>query len=237
MASTVVKERFRRTQFPGEREAKMRKLIALLLTTLLTAAAACNGGVGNRSSGTPNPPFKGEPPQEPYVYKGPTGVYGGQLVLALPDEVGTFNIIRATDQASADVTWVHIFRCLVDYRNGGDPPDYDAGLCTKWENSPDAKQWTFYLRKGVRWSDGEPFTADDVLFTYDVVLDEAVDTPIRSFFVEGRENGKEIYAGLEKLDDYTVRSICTRPTPLSICSTCFIPKVKWRRRGGGKFKT
>ena len=208
----------------------MRKLIAFLLTTLLAAAAACNGPDGRRSSGTPNPPFKGDPPQEPYIYKGPTGVYGGQLVLALPDEVGTFNIVRATDTASSDVTWVHMFRCLVDYRNGDEIPDYDAGLCTKWEASPDAKQWTFYLRKGVRWSDGEPFTADDVVFTYDVVLDGTVDTPIRSFFVEGREGEKEIYAGLEKLDDYTVRFNLHRPNGEfldAMFNLFLIPKHKW----------
>ncbi len=219
----------------------MRKLIAFLLTALLAAAAACNGkgGDGYRSSGTPNPQFKGDVPQPPYVYKGPTGVYGGQLVLALPDEIGTFNIIRATDQASADVTWVHIFRCLVDYRNGDDPPDYDAGLCTRWEASPDAKQWTFYLRKGVRWSDGEPFTADDVLFTYSVVLDGDVDTPIRSFFSEGREGGKEIYPDLEKLDDYTVRFNLHKPNGEfldAMFNLFLIPSHKWEAAWkAGKF--
>ena len=38
-------------------------------------------------------------------------------------------------------------------------------LATKWEASPDGKTYTFTLREGVKWSDGQPFTADDVVFT------------------------------------------------------------------------
>jgi peptide/nickel transport system substrate-binding protein len=39
------------------------------------------------------------------------------------------------------------------------------GLAESWTNSPDGKTWTFKLRKNLRWSDGEPLTADDVMFT------------------------------------------------------------------------
>ena len=45
------------------------------------------------------------------------------------------------------------------------------GLATEWEASEDAMSWTFTLREGVTWSDGEPFDAEDVAFTFnDVVL-------------------------------------------------------------------
>ena len=40
-------------------------------------------------------------------------------------------------------------------------------LADSWSSSYDAKTWTFYLHRGVKWSDGEPFTADDVKFTFD----------------------------------------------------------------------
>ncbi|HTX69930.1 MAG TPA: ABC transporter substrate-binding protein [Thermoleophilia bacterium] len=40
-------------------------------------------------------------------------------------------------------------------------------LATSWEVSSDGLVWTFHLRKGVTWQDGQPFTADDVVFTYD----------------------------------------------------------------------
>ncbi len=41
----------------------------------------------------------------------------------------------------------------------------EPGLADWWTNSPDGKTWTFHLRKNLRWSDGEPLTADDVVFT------------------------------------------------------------------------
>src|SRR5437016_13897414 len=40
-----------------------------------------------------------------------------------------------------------------------------GGLATKWENSADHKRWTFYLRKGVTFHNGDPLTADDVKFS------------------------------------------------------------------------
>jgi peptide/nickel transport system substrate-binding protein len=209
----------------------MRKFIATLVVALLVAVAACNGARERKQTGEPNPPFEGDPPQERYIYNGETGSYGGQMVLPLPDDPKTFNIVRATDTASADVLWVHLFRCLVDYRNGDDKPDFDNGLCTKWEVSPEARQWTFHLRKGVRWSDGQPFTADDVIFTYNVLLDPNVDNPSRSFFSEGRgEDGKEFYPSIEKIDDTTVRWNLNKPNGSfrdSIFNLFLIPKHKW----------
>jgi peptide/nickel transport system substrate-binding protein len=47
-----------------------------------------------------------------------------------------------------------------------------ADLAESWEVSPDGKTFTFHLRSGVKWQDGEDFTADDVLFTYDIVRDD-----------------------------------------------------------------
>ena len=52
------------------------------------------------------------------------------------------------------------------------------GLATKWTTSADGLTWTFTVRNGVKWSDGEPLTAADVAYTYNRILDgdrEAVD--------------------------------------------------------------
>src|SRR5262245_47601055 len=47
------------------------------------------------------------------------------------------------------------------------------GLAEKWEFSADNKQLTLTLRKGLKWSDGEPFTVDDILFWWnDIALDK-----------------------------------------------------------------
>ena len=211
----------------------MKKIAVAVVMTAMIVAAGCRGSGPSVASGSPNPPFEGEPPQDAYKYTGDAGVYGGTIVLSLADDLKTFNIILASDSVTADVLWYNVFRCPVDYRNGGNPPDFDPGICTKWEASADAKVWTFYLRRGVRWSDGEPFNADDLLFTYNVILDKDVATPARDVFIEGKdEQGAPIYPELEKLDDYTVRFKLHSPNGSfldGIDNLWLIPKHKWEQ--------
>ncbi|HWP44715.1 MAG TPA: ABC transporter substrate-binding protein, partial [Blastocatellia bacterium] len=151
----------------------------------------------------------------------------------LQNDVGSLNVINATDDVTAGLLWYHIYRTPVDFLNGADPPDYDPGLCTRWESSPDAKQWTFYLRKGVRWSDGAPFTVEDVLFTYNVIRDERVENALRDVFIEGREeNGDPIYPELVKLDDHTFQFNLHSPNGGfldAVFNLYLIPKHKWEQ--------
>jgi peptide/nickel transport system substrate-binding protein len=214
----------------NKREPQMRRYLAVLTVAALLISS-CARVSPRGAGGSPDPPFQGAPPRQPYIYGGEPGVYGGSLSLATPTDMKTFNVITATESASNDILWGHVFRCLVDYRNAGDPSGYDAGICTDWNSSEDAKQWTFHLRQGVRWSDGEPFTAEDVLFTYDVIRDSKVETPIRDAFIEGKEeNGDPIYPDVEKLDDYTVRFALHKPNGSfldNVYSLWLIPKHKW----------
>lgn len=216
----------------------MKKFILFFLIAAITMASSCGPPIPP-NTGNPDPPFQGEVPQDAYRFEGEPGIYGGQLVMAQPNDMQKFNVITADDVASLDVLWYHVFRCLVDYRNGGDNPDYDLGLCTKWEVTPDAKEWTFYLRKGVRWSDGQPFNADDVVFSYDVVRDQIhegnnrVQTPIADIFNEGKDaSGKTLYPELQKLDDYTVKFKLHQPNGAfldNVFNLWLIPKHKWEQ--------
>ena len=57
---------------------------------------------------------------------------------------------------------------IFDYLVGTTPdgqPSKDGGLATRWENSPDHKRWTFYLRKGVKFHNGDDVTSEDVKFS------------------------------------------------------------------------
>jgi peptide/nickel transport system substrate-binding protein len=213
----------------------MRKLIAAIAISVLLILAGCNGKPNESTNRVPNPPFEGSLPEDVYVTKNPPGFYGGQMVLDLPTEPRTLNVIRATDEYSTGLLWYHHFRCLVDLRNGDAKPDYDPGLCKKYESSADAKEWTFYLRKGIKWSDGEPFTADDVLFTYEVTTADPnkIDTAARDIFIEGEdENGNPLFPKLEKIDDHTVRFKLNSPNSgflTSIFNLYLIPKHKWEQ--------
>ena len=55
-----------------------------------------------------------------------------------------------------------------------------------WERSADGRTWTFHLRRGLRWSDGQPVTADDVIFTLDAIYDPRVTTRMRKFSQDGK---------------------------------------------------
>jgi len=70
-----------------------------------------------------------------------------------------------------------------------------------WEFSENGKVFTLYLRKGLKWSDGVPFTADDILFWWeDKILNDEV-TPVKpKDFMPGGKLMK-----VEKIDDFTVR--------------------------------
>ncbi len=55
-------------------------------------------------------------------------------------------------------------------------------LAASWDQSGDGLKWTFHLRPNVTWHDGQPFTADDVKFTFDSIQDPKTKTPYRSRF-------------------------------------------------------
>lgn len=85
-------------------------------------------------------------------------------------------------------------------------------LAERWEFSDDYRVLTLYLRKGVRWSDGAPFTADDIMFWWeDVQLNEDLfpSGPSRRNWYAGGER-----MNLVKVDDYTIRMEFAVPNPL-----------------------
>jgi len=93
---------------------------------------------------------------------------GGTLVLAYYDEPASLNPLFAPE-GFANV----IINCLTDGLvtfSGGSAPG--PGLAESWDISPDGMSWTFYLRKGVHFSDGTTVTADDVQFTYEKGFDQ-----------------------------------------------------------------
>jgi peptide/nickel transport system substrate-binding protein len=83
----------------------------------------------------------------------------------------------------------------------------EGDLAESWEASDDGTVWTFHLRQDVKWQDGEPFTADDVLFT----IAAAQDPELQAAYYRERflEDGEPIL--FEKLDDYTVRATLSSP--------------------------
>ena len=85
-------------------------------------------------------------------------------------------------------------------------------MAESWELSDDAMTLVLHLRKGVKWSDGHPFTADDILFWWeDVELNEELRPagPNRRVWQPGGEPMK-----VRKIDDYTIELSFAKPHPL-----------------------
>ncbi len=83
--------------------------------------------------------------------------------------------------------------------------DYLPWLATGYAYNDDYSEITVTLRDGVKWSDGEPFTADDVVFTYELLRNNTGMT-------WANEANKAV-AMVEKVDDLTVKFILTTPNP------------------------
>ena len=83
-------------------------------------------------------------------------------------------------------------------------------IAKSWHASEDARVFTFYLRKGMKWSDGAPFSADDFVFAYeDLLLNEELN-PLAPDFLKSR--GK--LGRLVKMDSHTIRYVFDEPFPL-----------------------
>ena len=120
----------------------------------------------------------------------------------------TFNLALANDSSSSGVLG-YLFEVLteVSWLTGRVEP----GLAEQWEHSADGLTWTFYLRREVQWQDGEEFTAEDVVFTFNrIIYNDDIDTSNRAAFNfrildqttgERREEPMTVTA----LDDHTVQ--------------------------------
>jgi peptide/nickel transport system substrate-binding protein len=98
-----------------------------------------------------------------------------------------------------------MFLPLVESRYGYQDPQ--PALAERWEHSEDYKEWTFYLRKNVKWHDGVSVTAHDIKFTFDL-----------------RKNLNRAIGSVEVLDDYTFKFISPRPINALVSYNVFYPK-------------
>ena len=125
------------------------------------------------------------------------------VVAALRGEPRSFNRLAVGDRASAVVAFlVHARLVQLNHRT----QELEPALATSWTLGPDRRTYTLALRQGVTFSDGAPFTADDVVFTFDALYDPKSEGPLTSSL---KIDGKPIAA--RKTGPHTV--VLTLPAP------------------------
>ena len=141
--------------------------------------------------------------EERMVTDNAPGRSGGRLVVTLRSEPKTLNPVLAVDASSRD-----IIRCLTAdlIHINRQTQKTEPALAKSWTVSRDGRQYTLRLRHGLRFSDGQPLDADDVVFSFRLYLDEKIDSPQRDLLVVG---GKPLV--VQKVDDYTVRFELAQP--------------------------
>jgi peptide/nickel transport system substrate-binding protein len=122
---------------------------------------------------------------------------GGTVIQSTFADAEILNPILSVDISSRDVN-AYLYNALV--RTDPDTLLTVPELAERWEVAEDEKTWTYYLNKDVKWHDGEPFTAYDVEFTYEMMLNEEVNSPRRSEFADLLTPEQIVV-----LDDYTIQ--------------------------------
>ncbi len=121
------------------------------------------------------------------------------LHLSLSSNPSRLNPLLSTDSASGEIT-SFLFNGLVKWDKYQKKiiPDLAESFFFK-----DEKTLVFRLRKNVKWHDGEPFTADDVVFTYKTIISPTIATPYATSF--------RFVKSVKKLDDYSVEVRYKKP--------------------------
>jgi peptide/nickel transport system substrate-binding protein len=142
---------------------------------------------------------------------GRTGERDGTLIVSERSEPKTFNPLIAIDGVSREIIGlmtadlIHINRST---------QRTEPALAKSWTVSQDGRRYTLHLRRGLHFSDGHPFDADDVVFTFRAYLDQRIHAPQRDFLII---RGRPI--SVQRLDPYTV--IFDLPEPYAAAERLF----------------
>lgn len=155
------------------------------------------------------PPVEDRLPKEPLVYMTAnepdgTGVYGDVMRHVIGGRPQGWNYAAGQIQGWGGVD-IGMYECLT--RTGplfevkADELQPMPNLARSWDWSPDGHVLTMHLIEGAKWSDGVPFTADDVMFYWNDNIKDPNVKPLNS----GGPDSFGVGTTLEKVDDYTVK--------------------------------
>ncbi|WP_199035170.1 ABC transporter substrate-binding protein [Glycomyces salinus] len=142
-----------------------------------------------------------------------------RLLIATDQEVDTFNPFKSRYIITYNTNTM-TYESLI--RPSAESYEPEPGLATEWEESGDGLTWTFQIREGAEWSDGEPLTAHDVAYTYGLLIENE---DIRDWNIDVAGN----FVSAEATDDTTFVLTLNEPAPSAILSsqTFIVPQHIW----------
>jgi microcin C transport system substrate-binding protein len=176
----------------------MKKAWRLLPLLFLAACGKSGGPTAPVTSGPPaiqDAPVQLETGGELDPIASPDAVHGGVFASWQGDYPKSLNQWLDNNTFATDVSQL-LFEPLMDLHSTENRPVGD--LASSWEISPDKKTYTFHINPAAKWSDGQPVTAQDVQFYYDVIMNPKNLTSIYRVDISR-------FARPEVVDDHTVR--------------------------------
>ncbi|MBI3969432.1 MAG: hypothetical protein HY329_27625 [Chloroflexi bacterium] len=170
-----------------------------------SGTAATSGGSAPAGSSAPAPAKAAAPA---------TPTRGGTFKMAVISDPIPYQFTLPGGGSSAMATKT-LYNMLT--RFGKEDQSAQPDLATKWEPSDNGRVWTFFLRKDVKWHDGQPFTADDVVFTYEKMVAKDSNAYSRSNFVTLEK--------VEAIDTYTVKMSFKEPYASLPVMTAYIAAI------------
>ena len=209
---------------------KTKKLLSvgLILSLCLSSCAeegdeTSSNTTKTETSATSQTPATNTAPSDPNAkveYKPVVGKAGGKRTITSFGPPKTFNVYLAAETSSTDVLGqMYVGLVYTDPFTKEVKPE----LAESWEVKEDKVTYLVKLKKGLLWSDGQPITVDDVVFTYNEVINNP-DVPSNSrdgMLVEGQ------FPKVEKVDDSTIKFVTPKPfVPFTrnVLSTPIVPK-------------
>ena len=178
-------------------------LITILNITVLSTLLSCKSG--DENSATAEREKQVQSSSENVSNSKP--VEGDWLIYHLQAEPATLNPITASDAYESTVNNGKIYETLIERNN--ETLELDPLLAESWEISEDKLKYTFKIKEGIKWHDGTPFTSEDVVFSYNTIMNPKVDSPqLRAYFQEIRD--------VKAIDDLTVEFTYARPYFLAL---------------------
>lgn len=192
----------------------MKKKISLMLAAALTAGLALTGCGGSKTSDITESSAAGAESESAAEVKGVDVDTTGYLVAALNADIQTADVQKTSKDYEVPF---NIFDRLVDVEVDADGNSKIVpSLAESWDISDDGLEYTFHLRQGVKFHNGNDFTAEDVAYTFHRLL--TVEGGVNTEFVDQIKGADELLAGVtdtlegvEVVDDYTIKVTLKEP--------------------------